>query len=93
MLTGNSKYWALLRNVVKLKAGEAFIAERFQDFTCEPYSFTSVVYSLANARGNGWKGTCVVIGQRVVYAFYKGSDYMRPNLSAYPIVVKLKGQR
>jgi hypothetical protein len=92
MLAGNSMYAHLLRNVVKLKAGEAFVATWQQDFTCAPESFRGVVYQLASAKGRGWKGTSVIIGRYVVYSFYKGTDYMRPNLAAYPIVLKMKGE-
>jgi hypothetical protein len=86
-----SQYHYLLHNVRKLKAGEAYIATMGEDFTCQPDSFRGVVYELALTKGGGWKGTATVLGTSVVYAFYKDSDYMRPNLSAYPLVKKLKG--
>lgn len=86
-----SKYYYLMHNVKKLKAGEAFIATRKEEFDCEPNSFTSVVYQLAATKGGGWKGTVVVLGDSVVYAFYRDADYMRPNLPAYPLVRKLRG--
>lgn len=92
MVNGNSKYAPLLRNVEKLKPGEAFIATQNDDFTCDPATFAGVVYKLAAAKSGGWKGTVAVIGRSVVYAFYRRDDYMRPNLSAYPIVRKMRGE-
>jgi hypothetical protein len=91
MLGGNSKYRYLMANVVKLKPGEAYIASHGEQFDCEPESFRGIVYMLAESKGGGWKGTVCVIGKNVVYAFYRDSDYMRPNLPAYPIVKKLRG--
>jgi hypothetical protein len=93
MISQNSKYRHLVHAVRKLKAGEAYIATKGVDFTCEPHSFTAVVYGLAGAKGNGWKGTVAVVGSSVVYTFYRDTDYMRPNLPAYPLVVKLRGER
>lgn len=92
MLSGNSKYIALLANVRKLKAGEAYVLRQGVDFTCTPESMRGVIYQLAQAKGNGWKGTVSVVGRSVIYCFYKNSDYMRPNLPAYPLVVKYRGE-
>lgn len=86
------KYSHLLVNVAKLEPGAAYIASKGDDFNCEPESFRGVVYQLAQKKGYGWHGTSCVIGRSVVYAFYKGTDYMKPNLSAYPIVKKLRGE-
>jgi hypothetical protein len=87
------KYAHLVHAVRKLKAGEAYIATKGEDFDCKPQSFQGVVYQLASEKGGGWKGTASVVGQSVIYTFYKDTDYMRPNLPAYPLVLKLKGQR
>jgi hypothetical protein len=88
-----SKYYPLMSAVRKLKPGEAYIATKGAEFDCQPESFRGVVYALAGEKGGGWKGTASVVGNSVIYTFYKDSDYMRPNLPAYPIVLKLKGQR
>ena len=88
-----SKYYHLIHSVRKLKPGEAFLAQHGQDFTCQPESFRGVVYDLAATKGGGWVGTCTVVNGFVVYAFYKRGDYMRPNLPAYPLVLKLRGGR
>lgn len=88
-----SKYHHLIHSVRKLKPGEAYLAQKGQDFDCQPESFRGVVYDLATTKGGGWVGTCTVFGAVVVYAFYKRDDYMRPNLPAYPIVKKLRGER
>ena len=77
----------------KLKPGEVYIATQSVDFNCKPDSFRSVVYELAATKGGDWCGTATVVGTSVVYAFFKRSDYMRPNLPAAPIVLKLKGER
>jgi hypothetical protein len=87
------KYAHLVHAVRKLKAGEAYIAEKGHDFTCQPESFRHVVYQLAKIKGGGWKGTASVVNGSVIYTFYKDTDYMRPNLPAYPLVVKMRGQR
>jgi len=87
-----SIYDPLRMNVRKLKPGQAYIATQGEDFDCAPTSFQHVVYGLAQKAGNGWKATTTVVGQNVIYAFYKGSDFMRPNLAAYPVVKKWKGE-
>lgn len=92
MLKPGSKYYHHVRGVRKLGAGEAFIATKGEHFTCQPESFRHIVYEAALTHGNGWRGTCTVIGKSVVYAFYRNSDYMRPNLPAYPLVKKLRGE-
>jgi len=88
-----SQYYHLLNNVRKLAKGEAFVAAKGIDFTCQPQSFQGVVYDLAKTKGRGWIGTSTVIGGSVVYAFYMRSDLMRPNLPAYPIVKKMRGEK
>lgn len=93
MIGASSKYAHLVHSVRKLKAGEAYIATQGAEFTCQPESFATVVYALAAAKGGGWKGTATVIGRTVVYTFYRDQDYMRPNLPAYPLVLKLRGGR
>ena len=91
MLTPGSKYHYLVQGVRKLEPGEAMLATQGADFTCAPESFRGVVYQAAETKGGGWRGTVCVIGATVVFAFYRDSDYMRPNLPAYPIVKKLRG--
>ena len=88
-----SKYHYLTRAVRKLGAGEAYVAHYGDAFTCKPESFRGVLYDAATSRGGGWVATSTIVGNSVVYAFYKRSDYMRPNLTAYPIVKKLRGER
>jgi hypothetical protein len=85
------KYAHLVHSVRKLSPGEAYIATKGSEFECEPESFRGVVYQLAAEKGGHWKGTASVIGKSVVYCFYKETDYMRPNLPAYPLVLKLRG--
>jgi hypothetical protein len=91
VIQGNSKYAHLLVNVRKLKAGEAYIATQGEDFDCAPETMRGIVYQLAQTKGNGWKGTASVVGRSVIYCFYRDSDYMRPNLPAYPLVLKMRG--
>ncbi len=90
-LKRGSKYYYLVNGVRKLKPGEAMLATQYEEFTCTPESFRNVVYAAAVTRGGGWRGTACVVDKAVVFAFYKDSDYMRPNLPAYPIVKKLRG--
>ena len=87
-----SKYDPLLVNVKKLRPGEVFAAIKDEDFECEPTSFQGVVYGLAKQKGNGWKATTVVVKDVVFYAFYKNTDYWKPNLPAAPIVKKWMGE-
>jgi hypothetical protein len=86
------KYAYLVHAVKTLPQGEAYVATKGHDFTCEPESFRGVVYSLAKEKGSQWVGTSTIIGNSVVYAFYTKTAYMRPNLPAYPIVRKMKGE-
>lgn len=88
----SSKYDSLRSAVRKLKPGEAFVATELQDFTCQPASFQGVVHQAAKNKGDGWKATTTIIGHHVVYAFYRRTDYLRPNLQAYPIVRKMRGE-
>jgi hypothetical protein len=90
---GMKKYAHLVHAVRKLKPGEAYIAAKGSEFDCQPESFRGVVYQLAAIKGGGWKGTASVVGSSVIYCFYKDSDFMRPNLPAYPLVLKMKGHR
>lgn len=90
-MKNGSKYYHLIHGVRKLKPGEAYVATKGADFDCAPESFRGVVYDLALTKGGGWKGTSTVVGNLVIYAFYKETDYMRPNLPAYPIVLKHRG--
>jgi hypothetical protein len=88
-----SKYYHLIHNVRPLPRGAANMAIKGVDFTCEAESFRGIVYDLAVTKGGGWVGTCTIIGDTVVYAFFKRTDYMRPNLPAYPLVQKLRGEQ
>jgi hypothetical protein len=88
-----SKYHHLVHGVRKLNPGEVYIASYPADFTCKPESFQKVVYDLAATKGGGWQGTSTIVGVSVVYAFFKRSDYMRPNLPACPVVVKMQRER
>lgn len=94
MIGPHSKYRHLLGQVRKLKPGEVYVATKGVDFDCEPVSFQGVVYSLATTKGGDWRATTISVGDypaKVAYAFYKASDYMRPNLPACPIVKKFRG--
>lgn len=92
MLSGNSKYIKLLVNVRKLKPGEAFVATQGEDFDCQPETMRGVVYQLAKAKGRDWCGTASVVGRHVIYCFYRRTDAMRPNMPAYPLVRKMRGE-
>jgi hypothetical protein len=91
MLKPGSKYDHLVKGICKLKPGEAFFAQKGGMFTCAPESFRNVLYQVASTAGKEWRVSSVVRGDAVVWAFYKKSDYLRPNLPAYPVVKKLKG--
>jgi hypothetical protein len=93
MLKAGSKYQYLVRGMTKLKPGEAFHAEKGHDFTCQPESFRNVLYQAASTAGHGWHVSAVIVGNTVVWACWKASDYMRPNLPAYPIVKRMKGEQ
>lgn len=86
------KYAWLLTGIRKLPPGEAFLANKGSEFDCAPGSFRGAVYRAAAEKGRGWKATTIVHGRTVVYAFYQNRDYMRPNLPAYPIVKKIRGE-
>lgn len=93
MLKPGSKYDHLVRGITKLKPGEAFFAQRGGAFTCQTNTFQNVLYQVARAAGKDWR-VCTYRGDDwVVWAFYKASDYMKPNLPAYPVVIKMRGSR
>lgn len=85
-----SKYWRLIGGVRKLAPGEAYVEDVVGT---KPATFVSAVYAAAAAKGSGWHGTVKVVGNRVVYAYYKRTDYMRPNLPAYPVVKKMESEQ
>jgi hypothetical protein len=88
----NSKYGWLLANVGALEPGKAHQAQKGSHFTCEARSFAGYVYAAAAERG--YKATVAVFERLphpvVVFAFYRPTDLMRPNLAAYPVVKKLR---
>ncbi len=93
MNLANGKYRWILGNVdLQLLPGQAHVARQGIEFECLPQSFAGYVYQAARARG--CSASCAVFGQLrhpvVVYAFYRPTDLMRPNLAAYPIVRRLR---
>lgn len=93
MTTPTKKYRALLLGIQKLKPGEAFVAVRGADFDCLPESFRAALYRITQEKGGDWVVTTLVRGRKVVYAYYKKTDYMRPNLPAYPVVKAIEEGR
>jgi hypothetical protein len=89
-ISNESKYSFLLPVVRKLDPGQAHLATRGQEFTCEVATFVSAVYAAAATKG--YKATVATFPDlgMVVFAFYLGADYLKPNLSAYPAVIKLR---
>jgi hypothetical protein len=87
------KYFPLMQGIQKTKPGEAFVAEQGVDFTCLPESFRAVLYGITKEKGGDWVVTTLVRGRRVVYAYYRRTDYMRPNLPAYPVVKAIEEGR
>lgn len=85
-----SKYWRLVGGVRVLEPGHAYLEEVEGIKT---NTFVNAVYAAARAKGPQWHGTVKVIGNRVVYAYYRRTDYMRPNLAAYPIVTKMESEQ
>lgn len=88
-----SKYGWLLGHVVfRLEPGKAFRAQYGSEFRCQARSFAGYVYQAAAAKGH--KATVMVFDNLdhpvVLYAFYKPTDLMRPNLPAYPVVKVLR---
>lgn len=88
----NSKYGWLLGHVGPLEPGVAYRAQRGNEFQCQAKSFTSYVYAAAAEKG--YKATVAVFDHIkqpvVVFAFYRSTDLMRPNLAAYPIVKRMR---
>lgn len=91
-ISEGSKYAYLVKGVRKLKPGEALLATQYEEFTCTPESFRSILYQVAQTKGSHWRATSAVLGKSVIYAFYRSDDYMRPNLSAYPVVRKMRAE-
>lgn len=87
------KYHALMMGIHKTTPGTAFVAEAGTDFDCLPESFRAVLYRITAEKGTTWRVTTLVRGRRVVYAYYRTTDYMRPNLPAYPVVKAIEEGR
>jgi hypothetical protein len=92
MLKAGSRYYYLVTGIAKLPAGQAFTATQGEAFTCQPESFRNTLYQVASTVGKGWHVSATIIGTTVVWAFWKNTDLMRPNLRAYPVVKKLRGE-
>lgn len=84
------KYEWLKGWVKELEPGEAFVATRGLEFDCTPASFAGSVYRYAEDKG--WKATVVCFQATVVFAFYSPQSFLRPNMKAYPIVKKYRGE-
>lgn len=89
----NGKYAWLLGHVeLRLEPGKALRAQRGSEFMCLPETFAGYVYQAARQRGH--RATVAIFAGLqhpvVVYAFYRPTDLMRPNLAAYPIVKRLR---
>lgn len=84
-LKGESKYpwdaWAR-----PLPEGKAWVVVRFRDYTCESTSFAGYVHRAASERGK--KATCVTFDSYVVFLMYDGNSFWKPNLKAFPEVMK-----
>lgn len=89
-ITGNSKYHFMLGWVSELPAGQAHVATKGNQYTCKSESFCQVVYTVA--RQKDYAATVSVFQGHVVFAFYQRTAYMRPNLQAYPVVKKMRGE-
>lgn len=85
-----SKYNWMLTMQLELEPGVAHLATRGVQFTCTPESFTQVIYGVARQRG--FAATVATFDTCVVYAFYRRSSYLRPNLQAYPVVKKMRNE-
>lgn len=85
------KYAKLFRKYVvhELDIGEAFIATKGKDFTCEPESFGSYVRAAAALRG--LSASVTVVGIHVIYAYFPVDALWRPNFRNYAIVRKYRG--
>jgi len=85
------KYAKLFRkySVHELEVGEAFLAARGKDFTCEPESFGSYIRSAAAARG--LSASVTIVGNYVIYAYFPEDSLWRPNFRNYPIVRRYRG--
>lgn len=86
----NSMYQFLLGWVRDLEPGTAHQANLNEHFTCTPQSFAQVVYAVARQRG--YAATVATFEDCVVFSFYKPDAYLKPNLKAYPVVVKMRKQ-
>lgn len=84
-----SKYKSVLSQMKReLREAQAFEAVRFVDFTCEPHSFMSQLYAIANA--HGLKVSCVSTATRVIYRFWNPRSPWKPNLMMFPVVKRAK---
>lgn len=82
-------------SVVKLigrpiKDGRAYEAVRFVHFTCSPHGFMSQLYAMARDYDMGV--SCASTSTRVIYRFYDKRGPWRPNMQAFPVVIKAKAE-
>lgn len=83
------RYAKIVRQIDReLKDGAAFEALIYRDFECTPLGFMSQLYSLASAYGV--KVSCASTSTRVIYRFYDPKSPWKPNLSAFPVVIRAR---
>ena len=82
---GTKYAWVDMR---ELTPGEAFQAFKGRHYTCESRSFAGQLYKMARERD--WSVTVAVFPTTVIFAFYQTNSYLRPNMRAFPVVLKLR---
>lgn len=83
------RYAKVVRQIEKeLKDGHAWEALIHRDFECTPHGFQSQLYALAKAYGV--KVSCASTSTRVIYRFYNANSPWKPNLAAFPVVMRAR---
>jgi hypothetical protein len=80
-------------NIVKLigkelKPGVCYVAIIYKDFSCTPHGFMSQLYAMA--RDHNLKVSCAATATRVMYRFYAANSPWKPNMQAFPVVIRAK---
>lgn len=88
MAKGSKYAWVSVR---ELEPGVAYEATHGQHYTCQSVSFAGALYKIAKEQG--WKATVTIFETKVIFSFYRPDSYMRPNMAAYPVVMKERKRR
>lgn len=72
----------------RLPEGKAWMVTRFLDYQCQSKSFASQIRKVAAERGQ--KATITVFENYVLFTFYDGNSFWKPNMPAFKDVQRMR---